>query len=433
LSGPSKPRRPPPLCSGADGPESWLSSLDPIGWRFGLERITALLAELGDPQHSFQAIHVVGTNGKSSVTVMTAALVQARGRSAGCYLSPHSERWSQRVRVRGAEIDPGAFADAAGRVADAVSTVEAGFAEGERVTQFEAATATAFVALAEAGVQVGVIEAGLGGRLDATNVLRSRATVLTSVGLDHTAWLGETELEIAAEKLAVLREGSTLVLGTVSGSVAELARETAADRGSSVVEAGELPAGVELAAPYLSRNLGVALAAAAVVVGPVEPEELRAALGSLELAGRFELVTGQPPMVLDAAHNPDGARALAEALAERFGDRPVVACLAILADKDATGIIEALAPVLAAVVCTEIPPSRLEGAGRPGTSAVPAAELVRLCEAASVPATAHNDPAGAVALAGAMARERDGVALIAGSHYLLTYGWIARPAQSSSR
>ena len=170
-----------------------------------------------------------------------------------------------------------------------------------------------------------------------------------------------------------------------------------------MVEPEAPPPGAELAAPYLGRNLGVALAAAAVVAGPLEPDELRAALGSLELAGRFELVAGEPPMILDAAHNPDGARALAEALAEHAEGRPVVACLAILGDKDAPGIIEALAPVLAAVVCTEIPASRLEGAGRPGTSAVPAAELVRLCETASVPAIAHNDPAGAVALARAMA------------------------------
>jgi dihydrofolate synthase/folylpolyglutamate synthase len=137
--------------------------------------------------------------------------------------------------------------------------------------------------------------------------------------------------------------------------------------------------------------------------------------------------------VLDAAHNLDGARALAEALAERLEGQPVVACMAILADKDAAGIVGALAPALTAAVCTEIPVARLEGSGRPGTSAVPAAELVRLCEAASVPATAHTDPAGAVALAGAMARERGGVTLIAGSHYLLGYGWTARPAQSSCR
>ena len=144
---------------------------------------------------------------------MTAALLEASGRTTGAYLSPHSERWAERVRIRGAEIDADAFERAVGAVAAVVPGVEEGFQEGERVTQFEAATAAAFVALRDAGVEVGVIEAGLGGRLDATNVLDSRVTVLTSIGLDHTQWLGETELEIAAEKLAVLRPGTTLVLG----------------------------------------------------------------------------------------------------------------------------------------------------------------------------------------------------------------------------
>jgi dihydrofolate synthase/folylpolyglutamate synthase len=401
--------------------EAWLGSLDPIGWRFGLERITALLTELGDPQHEFEPVHVVGTNGKSSVALMTAALVEARGRSTGCYLSPHTERWSQRVRIGAGEIDAGAFATAAERVAAALTAVETRFSEGERVTQFEAATATAFVALADAGVEVGVIEAGLGGRLDATNVLRSRATVLTSIGLDHTAWLGETELEIAGEKLAVLREGSALVLGDVPAEVAELARRTAAERRCTVLDPSPLPGGVELDAPYLRRNLGVAVAAAQAVAGPIAAGELREAIAALDLTGRFELVPGRPPMILDAAHNPAGARALAEALAERIDDRPVVGCLAILADKDASGIVAALAPALSAAVCTEIPAARLAGSGRPGMSAVPAAELVLLCEGASLPATAHTDPGGAVALARAMAQNRDGVALIAGSHYLLGY------------
>ncbi len=407
--------------SGRFDAEAWLGSLDPIGWRFGLERIAALMSALGDPQYEFEAVHVVGTNGKSSVAAMTAALVESRGRSAGCYLSPHSERWSQRVWVRGAEVDSGDFAVAAERVAAALPAVEQGFAGDERVTQFEAATATAFVALANAGVEVGVIEAGLGGRLDATNVLRSRVTVLTSVGLDHTAWLGESELEIAGEKLAVLREGSTLVLGPVIDAVAELARRLAEERRCDLIEAEPDRVGTGLAAPYLRRNLSAALAAAEVVAGPVSPADLDRVLASLDLAGRFEVVAGDPPIVLDAAHNPDGARALTEALAERLEGQPVVACLAILADKDATGIIGALAPALAAAVCTEIPTARLEGAGRPGTTSTPAAELVRLCEAASVPATAHAEPGSAVTLAIAMARERGGVALIAGSHYLLRW------------
>ncbi len=218
--------------------EDWLASLDPIGWRFGLERINALLAALGDPQLQFESIHVVGTNGKSSVTQMTSALLEASGRATGAYLSPHSERWAERVRIGGAEIDADAFERAVGAVADVVPEVEVGFQEDERVTQFEAATAAAFVALSNAGVEVGVIEAGLGGRLDATNVLDSRVTVLTSIGLDHTQWLGETELEIADEKLAVLRPGTTLVTGDLAPEIAEHAEAVAAERGCTVIRAG---------------------------------------------------------------------------------------------------------------------------------------------------------------------------------------------------
>lgn len=414
-------------------PEEWLGSLDPIGWRFGLDRIGALLSELGDPQHEFEPIHVVGTNGKSSVTIMTAALVEAAGRRTGAYLSPHRDRWAQRIQVGGEEVGGDEFARAAGRVAEAAAAVERGFADGERVTQFEAATAVAFVALAEAGVEVGVIEAGLGGRLDATNVLASRATALTSIGLDHTAWLGETELEIAAEKLAVLRKGTVLVTGRLSPEVRDLARETAERLGCRLVEAPEAPAAIGLAAPYLRRNLGVALEAASVVAEVPGEEGLVGVLAALDLPGRFEWEEGDPPIVMDAAHNAEGAAALAEALIEAIPGSPVVAALAILADKDAGAIVRALAPGLTAAVCTEIPPERLAGAGRPGITAVSASELVALCEANGVPATANRDPGAAIALASAFARERDGVALVAGSHYLLGYRWIAKPGQSSSR
>ena len=168
------------------------------------------------PQHRFASIHVVGTNGKSSVTRMTAALLEAHGVSAGRLRSRRtpragpSGRWSAARRSAPAE-----FAAAVERVAEAAETVNRGLDEGEAVTQFEVATAAAFVALAAARVEAAVIEAGLGGRLDATNTIPSRVTVLTSVGLDHTEWLGETELEIAAEKLAVLRDHTTLVLGRV--------------------------------------------------------------------------------------------------------------------------------------------------------------------------------------------------------------------------
>src|SRR5204863_573951 len=162
--------------------ERYLLSLEPLGWRFGLDRIRRLVTVLGMPQHRFASVHVVGTNGKSSATEMIAALLEAHGRTTGAYVSPHTERWSERVRVGGAEIEPDEFGAAVERVAQSVEVVNRSLEEGESVTQFEAATAAAFVALAQARVGFGVIEAGLGGRLDATNVLPSQGTVLTSVG-----------------------------------------------------------------------------------------------------------------------------------------------------------------------------------------------------------------------------------------------------------
>jgi dihydrofolate synthase/folylpolyglutamate synthase len=377
------------------------------------------------PQRRFASIHVVGTNGKSSVTTMTAGLLEAAGITTGAYLSPHAERWSERVRLRGDEIGEAAFADAVERVAQSVPSVDRTLAEGDGVTQFEVITAAAFVAFATAGVRVAVVEAGLGGRLDATNVLPSRATALTSIGLEHTRWLGETELEIAAEKLAVLRDHSVLVVGALSPEVRALAERTAAERHALVVDASN-PRGVDGlggSAPYLRRNLAVAVAAAEVIAGPLDPELVANVGGRVALPGRMEMRDGEPPMVLDAAHNPDGAAALAEGLREVAGTRPVVACVAVLADKDAAGIMAALGPALDAVVCTEVPAERLVGAGRPGTTVVPAAELAAAARAAGVVRVEQvTDPADAISAAREIARERGGVALVAGSHYLLRYG-----------
>lgn len=415
--------------------ERWLGSLDPVGWRFGLERIQALLAELGQPQRAYVSAHVVGTNGKSSVAAMAAALLEAHGHAAGAYLSPHTDRWAQRIVIRGEEVAAGAFTAAAGRVREAIARVEPRLPGGERITQFEAATAVAFVALADAEVEFAVIEAGLGGRLDATNVLPSRVTALTSIGLDHTQWLGDTALEIAAEKLAVLQPGSTLVVGRLAPEILDLARLTARERGAAIVLADEPAAGSPSSsdAPYLHRNLSVALALVRGLIGAVDDEAVARAMSALRLPGRAERIDGWPPLVLDAAHNPDGAAALAEALRAEHGDAPVVACLAILADKDAPGIVAALAPVLSEACCCAIPAADIEGSGRPGSDSVPAAELAGACEAAGVPARAFERPESAVEAAVERADELGGVALLAGSHYLLGYEWIARRAQNSSR
>ena len=182
-----------------------------------------LCSLLGFPQNQFASIHVVGTNGKTSVARMTAALLEAHGVRAGAYVSPHVVSWRERIRIGGEPISEEAFAEALERCREAAEVADRSADEGEGpITQFELVTAAAFVAFAAARVQYAVIEAGLGGRLDATNVIPSKLTVLTSVGLDHTEWLGDTLEEIAAEKLAVLRDHTTLIAGKVPGVVNQL-------------------------------------------------------------------------------------------------------------------------------------------------------------------------------------------------------------------
>jgi dihydrofolate synthase/folylpolyglutamate synthase len=410
---------------------AYLDSLEPIGWRFGLERMYKLTTALGLPQHRFASIHVVGTNGKSSVARMSAALLEAHGVGAGAILSPHTDRWSERTLVHGEEIGPAAWADAVHRVARAAEGVDRSLEEGEAVTQFEAATAASFAALASARVEAAAVEAGLGGRLDATNVIPSRVTVLTSVGLDHTEWLGETELEIAAEKLAVLRDQTTLVLGRVSPAVAELAAATAAERGARLIQAPEDPGQqLKLLAPggFQRRNFALATAAVEAFLGELDPSAVAAVAATLAVPGRLERIAAAPPTYVDAAHNPDGAAALAEALPALLGGRRVVACLAILADKDAAGMVRALAPALERAVCTELPAAVLAAHGRPGAKSYPAAELAALCAKAGL--SAEAEPGFETALGRATelaAASPPGAVLVAGSHYAIA------PARSYAR
>jgi dihydrofolate synthase/folylpolyglutamate synthase len=339
-------------------PDAYLESLEPIGWRLGLERMRKLTTALGLPQHRFASIHVVGTNGKSSVARMTAALLEAHGVGAGACLSPHTSRWTERTLVHGEELGVAEWADAVEQVARAAEGVNRTLEEGDAVTEFEAATAATFLALASARVEAAAIEAGLGGRLDATNTIPSRVTVLTSIGLDHTEWLGETEVEIAAEKLAVLRDQTTLVLGRVSPAVEALAERTAAERGARLIRAAEDPGPeLRLRAPggFQRRNFALAMAASEAFLGELDPELVAKVAASVPVPGRLERIAERPPTFVDAAHNPDGAAALAEALPAVTGGRRVVACLAILADKDAAAMVRALAPALDRAICTELP------------------------------------------------------------------------------
>lgn len=394
--------------------------------------MTALCAELGNPERAYRSLHVVGTNGKTSVTLMCAALLGAAGIRTGACVSPHLWRWSERTRIDGAEVGRAAFADAVAEVAAGIDRVEAADAEA-RVTQFEAAIAASLVAFRDADVEVAVVEAGLGGRLDATNVIASSATALTSVALDHTDWLGDTVEQIAAEKLAVLEPGTPLIGGRLGERVDDQAAAWAERLGSPYRRAAEPdPEAVPAAMPpYLRRDAAVAIELATTVTERrPSAAASRRALAGLRLAGRAERIEGDPPLIADAAHNEEGAAALAEALAATT-PAPRIACVSVLADKDAAAIAAALAGAIDHVVCTAAEPGA--AMGRPGAEALDPAALAARFEQVGVGAEVVPAPEAALARALALASESDGVAVCAGSNYLLRYAWTVRHDQSCSR
>src|ERR1700704_3893181 len=218
--------------------EAHLRSLEVFGMRFGLERMRRMMTALGSPQRSFPAIHVVGTNGKSSTTRMIAAILERHGLRAGAYLSPHLISYTERVQVGERDLSTDDFASAVARAAHAAEQVNRTLAEDDHVTQFELLTAAALWELARQEIDVAVVEAGLGGRYDATSVIDSRVVALTNVGLEHTRWLGPTLKDIAEEKLAVVQPGSTLVLGAdLAEPALAVARDVARATSARIVTA----------------------------------------------------------------------------------------------------------------------------------------------------------------------------------------------------
>ncbi|MGO9960215.1 MAG: bifunctional folylpolyglutamate synthase/dihydrofolate synthase [Solirubrobacteraceae bacterium] len=392
--------------------EGYLRSLELFGMRFGLDRMRRLMTALGQPERSFESIHVVGTNGKSSTTRMIAAILARHGLRTGAYLSPHLVSFGERIRIDDRDLGPSEFGAAVGRAAHAAVLVDRSLEEGDRVTQFEALTAAAYSELARRHVEVAVVEAGLGGRYDATNVIPSSVSVLTSVGLEHTRWLGPTLADIAAEKLDVVRPGTVLVLGAdLHPDVVLVARRVCAQREARIIHAGTDP-GVAVGAVggFQRRNFALARAAAEAYLGELEPEAVAAAGAEVRVPGRLQQIDSEPLTLLDGAHNPDGMRALAESLPDLMaGHDRLVATLSILDDKDAAGMLAALLPACDGLVLTSsrnpraLPPPTLQSLARqlsgPPTEIVP-------------------DPHRALARARELAG-RGGVVIAAGSLYLV--------------
>lgn len=414
----------------AEEAREWIAGLDILGMRLGLDRITALLGALDDPQRAAPALHVVGTNGKSSTTRLAAAALASQGLATGAYLSPHIDDWAERIQLDGAPVGDGAFAAAATAVRAAAEGPA--LSPDDPVTQFEALTAMAFEAFRRAGDGALAVEAGLGGRYDSTNVLQPGAAVaLTNVAIEHTEFLGDTVAEIAAEKLAVCADGSDrLVVGPLSAAAREAVDAELARRRLSAVRYGEgLTArpdrsGVVVETPmtryralplrlrggFQLHNLAVALAGAELVLGrPLESAPLRDALARVRMPGRLEVLDGSPAIVLDGAHNPAGAEALAAGLADvAQGRAPAVAVISVLDHKDVAGVIAALAPAVALVLATRSSHPQAASPER----------LAGLAREHGVPALAIDDPAAALARAREEAGPQ-GVVLVAGSLYLL--------------
>ncbi|MBV9604483.1 MAG: hypothetical protein JO027_05230 [Solirubrobacterales bacterium] len=400
--------------------ERYILSRELFGMRFGLDRMRRLMTAMDNPQLRFQSIHVVGTNGKSSTVRMTAAILRRHGLRTGSYLSPHLVSFAERIRVEDSDLDPSAFAAAIQRAAHAAELVDRSLVGDDRVTQFELLTAAAYSELARRSVDAAVIEAGLGGRYDATNVIPSRVQVLTSVGLEHTRWLGPTITAIATEKLDVVQPGATLVLGHgLHPDARAVAEEVAAERGARIVRAGADP-GVPLTAlgAYQRRNFALARAAAEAYLGELDAGAVATAAAETLVPGRLQVVDSEPLTVLDGAHNPEGMAALAEALEDPFaaGLGPVVAVISILDDKDAAGMLTTLLPKCDALVLTAsqnpraLPPPTLQSlAGQLGG---PPSEVIR---------DPHTALERAREIAGA-----DGLVLATGSIYLVAD--LLRPA-----
>lgn len=345
--------------------ERHLRSLELFGMRFGLDRMRRMMTVLGSPERSFDTIHVVGTNGKTSTTRMIAAILQRHGLRTGCYLSPHLVSYAERVRIDGADIETHAFAAAIARAAWAAERVNRTLAEDDHVTQFELLTAAAFWELASRGAQVVVVEAGLGGRYDATNVIDSSVAVLTNVGLEHTRWLGPTLRDIATEKLAVVGEGSVLALGAqLQPEVLDVAGAVVAERGATPITAAPAPADVTVGAhgAFQRENFALARLAAESYLGrvgvEVDERYVREAAARTFVPGRMQVVARDPLTVLDSAHNTPAVAALVESLPRLLAGRPLALVLGVLEDKDAAGMLAALLPLCERAWFTAPPSSR---------------------------------------------------------------------------
>jgi dihydrofolate synthase/folylpolyglutamate synthase len=418
----------PPTRAGTGRPAvDFLFSLERLGMKFGLANIAALCAALGNPQNAFPSVIVAGTNGKGSVTAMVDAALRAGGHRSARYTSPHLQHIEERFTIDGTDVAPAVLDAAAGRVRQAAEAlVESGELES-LPTFFECTTAVAFDLFREARVDVAVLEVGLGGRLDSTNIVSPIAAAIVSIDFDHQAQLGNTVASISFEKAGVIKRGIPVVCGPMPREALDVIAKVCAEQDATLIrtdtDAGlaarvaAMPIG--LAGEHQRVNAGVAVRLLEAIrqtrpsLG-VNDDAIRAGLASASWPGRLEYFTqGSCRILLDAAHNPAGARALASYLRDAGGG-DVTLVFGAMQDKAVGEMLTALAPVVTSIVCATAPTAR----------AMPAHALAAIAAEIGIHAERVDDPVEAVTRACASGH----LVVVAGSIFLIgpVREWLAR-------
>lgn len=351
----------------------YLYGLQQHGMKFGLDNIRRLMSELGGPQKAFFSIHVAGTNGKGSTSAMIESLLRTKGVRTGLFTSPHLVSFTERIRVNGQEISEAAVIE----LADEVRNVASGI-EDFSPTFFEVVTAIAFLHFMKMKVQWAVVEVGMGGRLDATNIILPEVAVITSIGIDHREFLGNTLEEIAREKAGIIKKGVPLVIANQGPGVMEIIRQRCDETGSrlfrynsefssEVVSTGTETVSLNykgskeygdillsLAGEHQIINAALAIKAIEIVSEkfPEMDCDIRKGLKSVTWPGRLEMIKEHPPVLIDGAHNPPAAEVLSAYLRKLLGVKysRIIMVIGVMADKDIEGILKPLLPLATEII-----------------------------------------------------------------------------------
>lgn len=416
-----------------------------FGMKPGLETVRMLLARLGNPEQDAAALHIAGTNGKGAVAALCESVLRAAGYPVARYTSPHLVRLNERFLINGVPVGDDALERAALEVVEAVRAVEAG--GGVEVTFFECLTAVAFVLFRAAGVKLVALETGLGGRLDATNVVTPLVSVVTRIGLDHCDWLGDTVEKVAGEKAGIIKPGRPVVCAAMPDGARAVIAQAAAQRQSLFVDAPEAVSVTVTRGGLEGQTLRIATQNRALrpvrlpLAGAFQVENVCAAMAALEAAeacgleipdaafvkgfetvcwpGRFQLAAKAPPVIVDGAHNPEGARALRQALKGCGVKAPVGLVAGFCGDKDALSHLRVLAPAV----------KRAWGVAVPNPRSLTAGETAGVMRMAGIEGVeACGGVQEALNAARAWARGADGVVLVCGSLFLAGAALVALDA-----